>query len=198
MSDGMKVVLLVMAALALVALGMLIGYRIWHVEPTPSTETFRPGHVQADGSADLTRIPTPPADAGPPPHQLPAKAKETARVHVRVHPRLAPAEAGQPACSCGPVDLDLSLYKSKDGTGVVASSEQGDVDLAHSTYTPLQNLEPPQYRHFLHLSSEPGRDNYAAVIGKRYLGNRFGVGLGVSRHERDGLGVLVEAEFNWR
>lgn len=198
----MKPYLMLAAALALVALGMLIGYRLWHVEPTPSTETFRPGHVQADGSADLTRIPTPPADAGPPAHELPNKATETSRAHLVVQPKPVPdasnlTEKINMGCSCEPITIDLSHYTSPGGTGIVASSPDANVDVHESTYTPLQSLEPPQYRHFVHLSTEPGHDNYAAIVGRRYLGNRVGVGLGVSRHEGDGLGMLVGVEVNW-
>lgn len=190
------------AVVLLVALGMLIGYWLWHHEPQIAQETFKPGHVQADGSIVLTRIPTAPADTGPPAHLIPKGAMETARVKLKVKPKPLQNEPQNipgniPACECKAIDLDLSLIHGKDGTGVIASADGAEIDVSSSTYTPMLDPSPPQYRHFAFLTNEPGRDGYTAGIGKRFLGNRFGVSLGGSKQPGQEARPLVGFEFNW-
>lgn len=199
----LKLILIAVTALLLIALGIFIGYKLWHHEPRATQETFKPGRVQQDGSVSLTRIPTAPADAGPAPHQIPKGATETARVHLKVKPKpqsqsvdLADSHPS-PACSCEPFDLDLSLVQSDDGSGIIASADNAEIDLAHSTYTPMQDLSPPQYRNFAHITNEPGTDNYTGTIGKRFLGGRVGLGIGGIKREGDTAGALLEIEFNW-
>lgn len=190
------VALLVGLAVGLAA-GLAAGYKLWHHESRTTTETFRPGKVQADGSVDLARIPTAPADAGPPPHVLPAKAKEVSRAHIKVTPKPVPVEPGQVMCACEPITIDLSSYVSPTGTGIVASSDDADIDVAHSTYTPMIDPSPPQYRSFALVTNEPGTDSYSGLIGRRYLGQRLGIGIGMAKHEGRPIRALVGIEVSW-
>lgn len=177
--------------------GLAAGYWLWHHEPQVTTETFQPGKVQADGSVKLTRVPTAPADAGPPPHLLPPKAKETGRIHVKVQPKSQPAEEGKPACTCDPFTIDLSLFKDPSGTGVIGSSDDAEIDVASSTYTPMQTVDPPQYRSFAMVTNEPGSDSYSGLFGRRFLGNRLGVAIGAAKQEGQPVRALVGIEVNW-
>ncbi|MEN6547237.1 MAG: hypothetical protein ABFE07_14470, partial [Armatimonadia bacterium] len=165
-----------------------------------TTATFKPGAVQEDGSVRLTRIPTAPQDAGPPPHQLPAKARETDRARIVVKPKprppVAPADPGpaEPTCSCEPVVVDISRYLGPDGAGVIASSPDGEVDVQQSTYTPMLEQRPPP-RHFAHITAEPGRDGYTAAVGKRW--GRVGFSIGGAKHSGDEIRPLIGVEWNW-
>ncbi len=191
----MMIALLIGIALGLAA-GLGAGYKLWHQEPRTTAETFRPGKVQADGSVDLARIPTAPADAGPAPHVLPPKAKETSRAHIKVVPKPVPVEPGQTTCSCDPITIDLSSYTSPGGTGIVASADGAEVDVAHSTYTPM--LDPaPRYDRYLEATTEPGREAYSLQIGRRYLGGRLGLSIGGAKQPGDTVRPLVGVQINW-
>lgn len=197
------------------AVGIAIGLATYHwllrPQPVTTTETFRPGHVQVDGSVDLTRIPTAPADAGQAPHVLPKGATETSRAHVVVRPRPrahVPAgkqEAGGPdhvsqpgnmACSCDPITIDLSQYTGPGGSGIVASSPTAEVDVHASTYTPM--LEPaPRLDRFVAATTEPGRDAYTLAIGKRFLAGRVGLSIGGAKQPGQDARPLVGIQINW-
>ncbi|MEN6547203.1 MAG: hypothetical protein ABFE07_14295 [Armatimonadia bacterium] len=198
-----------------VAIGIAIGLAVYHHlirwEPLQeTTATFKPGSVQADGSADLTRIPTAPKDAGPAPHIIPPKAKETARARIVVKPKPRPeaahvrdsrtADSNHPeqsldmVCSCEPVVIDISQYLGPDGAGIIASSPDGEVDVSRSTYTPMLEQRPPP-RHFVHMTAEPGRDGYTAAIGKRW--GRFGVGIGGAKQPGQDARPIVGLEWNF-
>ncbi|MEN6303640.1 MAG: hypothetical protein ABFD96_13000, partial [Armatimonadia bacterium] len=171
------IIALVSGLIAGIILGLAAYHHIVRWEPhQTTTATFRPGHLQADGSADLTRIPTAPKDAGPPPHMLPPKAKETDRARIVVKPKPRPPvadpvpdsrTADAMTCSCEPVVVDISRYLGPDGAGVIASSPDGEVVVQQSTYTPMLEQRPPP-RHFAHITAEPGRDGYTAAVGKRW------------------------------
>lgn len=196
------------AALIILVAGIIIGLAAYHHllrwEPMQeATATFKPGTVQADGSADLTRIPTAPKDAGPAPHMLPKGAKETARAHVKVRPKpVTPANQLDdlrklPVCECEAIGLDLSLIQGKDGTGIIASADNAEIDVSASTYTPMLDPSPPQYRNFILTTNEPGNDSYSGLFGRRYLGNRFGIAIGGTKQEGQPIRALVGLEFNF-
>lgn len=189
------VVAVLAAALIGVLCGLAAGYKLWHREPVATTETFRPGTRQADGSVDLTRIPTAPKDAGPPPHQLPKGAKETSRARVKVKPTPKPVEPGQAVCECDPIVIDLSSYTGPGGTGVVASADNGEVSVADSTYTPMTQ-PAPAYRSFAHFTADSG-EGYTAAIGKRFLGGRVGLSIGGAKQPGQEARPLVGVEVNW-
>jgi len=192
---------LVAGLLVGIALGLAAYHHLIRWEPhQTTTATFRPGHVQADGSADLARIPTAPKDAGPAPHIIPPKAKETARAHVVVRPKpRPPASSGPqvdapPTCSCDPVTIDISQYLGPDGAGLIASSPDAEVDVSRSTYTPMLEQRPPPSR-FVHLTAEPGRDGYTAAVGKRW--GRFGVSIGGAKQPGQDARPIVGLEWNF-
>lgn len=190
-----------------ILMGILIGAMLYrhfvHWEPMQeTTATFKPGHVQADGSADLTRIPTAPEDAGPPPHMLPPKAMETERMHIVVKPKprpqppVSPGMPGpvEPTCNCEPVVVDISRYLGPDGAGVIASSPDAEVDVSRSTYTPMLEQRPPP-RHFAHITAEPGRDGYTAAIGKRW--GRVGLSIGGAKQPGQDARPILGLELSW-
>lgn len=199
---------LVAALLVGLALGLAAYHYLIRWEPLQeTTATFRPGKVQADGSADLTRIPTAPKDAGPAPHTIPKGAKETARAHIVVKPKPnipdgkhgAPADShisqpGNMACSCEPISIDVSQYLGPDGPGIIASSPDGEVDVSRSTYTPMLEQRPPP-RHFALVTAEPGRDAYTGMVGKRW--GRVGVGIGMGKQPGDHVRPLLGVEWSW-
>lgn len=197
------IIIAAVAALLGLLLGVAAGFWLWHHEPQNTQETFKPARVQVDGSVSLTRIPTAPADAGPPAHIIPKGAKETARAHVRVRPKPVPPSGDhieQPlgmACACEPIDLDLSLIHGKGGTGLIASADGAEIDASASTYMPMLDPSPPQYRNFILATNEPGSESYAGLLGRRYLGNRLGVALGAAKHEGEPIRALVGLEFNF-
>jgi hypothetical protein len=174
--------------------GLGIGYWLWHVEPKASGESFRPAIMQKDGSVVLARIPV----AEPPkaPHIIPKGAKEERRVRLLVMPTPTVTATGE-TCSCEPVEVNLSLVKGKDGSGVVTSAEGGTIDARESIDMPILDLSPPQYRHFALITAQPGAGNYTGIVGKRFLGNRLGVGIGANKVEGKTPGALVGVEFNW-
>lgn len=89
--------------------------------PVPEVVTAAPAQRQDDGSLVAERTPDP--KPAPPPHALPAGAREVRREQVTVAP--APAAA---ASGCPPVRVDLSLVRMPDnGQRVVASSPDGQV-----------------------------------------------------------------------
>ncbi|MFZ3193745.1 MAG: hypothetical protein WA154_11150 [Moraxellaceae bacterium] len=199
------------AIIAALLVGIAIGLAAYHhlVRWGPmqeTTATFKPGFVQADGSADLTRIPTAPANAGPPPHIIPPKAKEVARARIVVkpkpaahHPEGSPSDGSLPGatgatCSCEPVVIDISQYLGPDGAGIIASSPDGEVDVSRSTYTPMLEQRPPP-RHFALVTAEPGRDAYTGIVGKRW--GRVGVGIGMGKQPGDHVRPLLGVEWSW-
>lgn len=184
------------AAVLGLLLGLGAGYKLWHRDPAATTEPFRAGHRQADGSVDLTRIPTAPADAGPAPHQLPKGAKETSRTHLKVTPATKPVAPGAPTCSCEPIVIDLSAYEGPHGTGVVASADGAEVSVADSTYTPMTQ-PPADYRSFALVTAEPGRDGYTAQVGRRFLGGRFSMSLGGAKQPGEDARPIVGVGFYW-
>lgn len=190
-----------------IAMGLAVYHHFLRWEPLQATTaTFKPGALQADGSADLTRIPTAPQDAGPAPHIIPKGAKETARAHIVVKPKpkppvmpgnggaFVPGDAG-PACSCEPVVIDVSQYLGPDGAGIIASSPDGEVDVSRSTYAPMLE-QRPSARNFALVTHEPGSDNYSGLVGKRFLNGRLGVGAGVTKREERVVG-LIGLEVSW-
>ena len=192
---------LIVGLIAGIVLGLAAYHHLARWEPMQETAaTFKPGAVQEDGSVRLTRIPTAPQDAGPPPHQLPAKAKETDRARIVVKPKpkapVAPADPGsaEPTCSCEPVIVDISRYLGPDGAGVIASSPDGEVDVQQSTYTPMLEQRPPP-RHFAHITAEPGRDGYTAAVGKRW--GRVGFSIGGAKQPGQDARPVVGVEWNW-
>lgn len=197
---------LVAGLLAGIALGLAAYHHLIRWEPhQTTTATFRPGKVQADGSADLTRIPTAPQDAGPAPHMLPPKARETerARIVVKPKPRSEPVRDAdqlpqhgpvtEPTCSCEPVVVDISRYLGPDGAGIIASSPDAEVDVSRSTFTPMLE-ERPAPRHFAHLTADTG-DGYTAAIGKRW--GRVGLSLGASKQAGDEARPMIGVEWNF-
>ena len=222
----MRAILITAAAALLV--GILVGLALYHHfvhwEPLQeTTATFKPGAVQADGSVRLTRIPTAPEDAGPPPHAIPKGGKETerARIVVKPRPRHEPApqvsgrgdapaarppqadngpDSGLPpgtpeaTCSCEPVVVDISRYLGPDGAGIIASSPDGEVDVSRSTYTPMLEQRPPPSR-FVHLTAEPGRDGYSAAVGKRW--GRVGVSIGWAKQPWRDARPILGVELSW-
>lgn len=207
------IIAMVSGLIAGIILGLAAYHHLIRWEPhQTTTATFKPGHVQADGSADLTRIPTAPKDAGPPPHMLPPKARETERARIVVKPKPRPAgnvppgqhgDTGsggasvpghmEPTCSCEPVVVDISRYLGPDGAGVIASSPDGEVDVSRSTYTPMLE-ERPAPRHFAHLTADTG-DGYTAAIGKRW--GRVGLSFGASKQAGDEARPMIGVELNW-
>lgn len=195
-----------------ILMGILIGAMLYrhvvHWEPMQTTATFKPGHLQADGSADLTRIPTAPKDAGPAPHAIPKGARETERMHIVVKPKPAArhpqadkgADGGLPpgtpeaTCSCEPMVVDISRYLGPDGAGVIASSPDAEIDVSRSTFTPMLEQRPPP-RHFVHMTAEPGRDGYTAVIGKRW--GRVGVSIGGATQPGQDARPILGLELSW-
>lgn len=197
------------AALIILVAGIIIGLAAYHHllrwEPLQeSTATFKPGSVQADGSVDLTRIPTAPQDAGPAPHIIPPKAKETARARIVVKPKPAQgvlqpdaqqgATPATPTCSCDPVVIDISQYLGPDGAGIIASSPDGEVDVSRSTYTPMLEQRPPP-RHFALVTHEPGKDVYTGIVGQRW--GRVGVGIGMGKRPGEDIRPLLGVEWSW-
>lgn len=200
---------LVVGLIAGIALGLAAYHHLIRWEPMQeTTSTFKPGTVQADGSADLTRIPTAPKDAGPPPHAIPKGAQEAERMRIVVKPKPAarhpqgsrsadsglPPGTPEPTCSCEPVVVDISRYLGPDGAGVIASSPDAEVDVSRSTYTPMLEQRPPP-RHFAHITAEPGRDGYTAAVGKRW--GRFGVSIGGAKQPGDTVRPIVGLEWNF-
>lgn len=190
--------------------GIVLGLAAYHwlirVPPAPTTETYRPGHVQKDGSVDLARIPTAPADAGPPPHVLPKGATETSRAHLVVTPKrhepqtvdaaTSGSREADTGCSCDAITIDLSHYTSPGGTGIIASSSDAEVDVHESTYTPM--LDPaPRLDRFVHVTVEPGSEAYAAAVGKRFLQGRVGISIGGSKRPGDGARPILGVEWSW-
>ena len=206
------IIALVVGLIAGIVLGLAAYHHLVRWEPMQeTTATFKPGAVQEDGSVRLTRIPTAPQDAGPPPHQLPAKSKETDRARIVVKPKPAggaraadPGKAGQggtgglplpgDTCSCEPVVVDISRYLGPDGAGVIASSPDGEIDVQQSTYTPMLEQRPPP-RHFAHITAEPGRDGYTAAVGKRW--GRVGFSIGGAKQPGQDARPIVGVEWNW-
>lgn len=189
----------VLSVVLLIGLGMLIGYKLRHVDPTPSTEPVRAGYVQADGSAVLPRVPV--AKPGPAPHQLPKGAHEERRIQVVVQPRqIEPAAVDDhlaAACSCEPVHVDLSLIRGKDGTGVVASSPDGQVLLDQSIDIPIASYAAPVRRNFALTTWQPGSGNYSAVVGRSFLGDRLVLGVGGNKLEGQPAGAVVGVGVKW-
>lgn len=177
-----------------IAIGLFAGYKIWHEEPRSTTETVRQGRVQADGSVLVTRVPM--ADPGKAPHILPKGSKEERRVQVMVKPLAAPIEDPAAKCSCEPVMVDLSLIRDRDGTGIVASSENGEVLMDGTIDIPM--IDPPEpKRGFAMATAEPGRDNYTLSIGKTYMGDRVMIGIGAMKIEGRSAGPALSIGFKW-
>lgn len=195
-----------------IALGLLICYQLWHVEPRPSTEPVRPAAVQSDGSVLVARVPV--AEPGPPPHKLPAGAKEERRVRVVVQPLSSESRSlssnpdsldkdhfagvGKMVCSCDPIAVDLSLVRERDGTsGIVASADGGTVDARASVDIPILQDSQPEYRNALGVTwrPEPAGDAYG-VLYQRDVLSRFRVGAAIE-YQSDGV-LQGQLQALWR
>lgn len=163
--------LAIMAVLILligIVIGLAIGYRLWHIEPSPAAETVAPAVVQSDGSHVLARVPVPPENLPAAPHKIPAGSREERRISVTVQPEQQPATDTAPACSCDPVTVDLSLIRDKTGRRVVASSPDGEVVSGSDAIVEVARVRPEV---------------------------PWAVGLGVTADGR--YGIRADRDFSW-
>jgi hypothetical protein len=123
----------VASVIAALFLGMGLGWKLR--KPKPVHEVSAPAQRQSDGSLVLEKKP----DAEAKPSQITPKGSVVERiVYVTVQPKpplpaipgtgVTAPQALPSSHPCGPVRIDLTLYRNTDGTKrVVASSPDGDV-----------------------------------------------------------------------
>lgn len=172
-----------------IAIGLLIGYHLWHVTPAPAAESVAAEVRQHDGSVVLVRVPVPFATISYAVHQIPPDTVEERRGSVTIQPVRG---AG---CMCGPVTVDWSLVRGDDGRRMVVSSPDGEV--VTGIDIPILLDSQPDYRNALGVTWRPEQPAYG-VMYQRDLGRvRLGVKADVVE---DGRATLSGGEVNalWR
>lgn len=144
-------------------IALLVGYKIWHVDPTALSEPPAPGYVQ-DDAAHSRVLPRTPVTALPPaPHKIPAGSVEVRRAHVTVQPHATSTDAC--AAACDPLDLDLSLVRDADGHRMVASSPNGAVtggdDLVLADFG-------VRAKRMVAVATYAGRDSWSGLLLRKY------------------------------
>jgi len=169
------------------AAGLAIGYWLWHQEPTPTVQSFKPAIVQDDGSVVVQRIPN--ATPSKAPHTIPKGARETRRIHIVAKPE--PVDPGIKGCECKPAEIDLSLIKWPDGTDGSVISGEG-IDSARSIDAPITD-DPAPYRHFIAIDGAP--KGYGVLIGKHW--GRLSAGIGMRKERGDGYQPQAGVMISW-
>lgn len=185
--------------LLLLAVGASIHWYFTAANNGTTIEAVRMAKVQADGSVSLMRIPIPPANLPPAPHIIPKGAKETARIHVIIKPRpsTAPVMPGQAMCKCDPIAVELSLIHGKDGSGVIASSEDADIDSRESVYTPIFDAPKKTPNSVMVMANQTGKTiaaTYARDIPIFGLPAKAGMGV-ISQDEK--VTAVIGIGFGW-
>lgn len=191
-------------AAAAAALGLLLGWMLWHVEPV--RETAAPAKPLQGGGLVLERAPEakPPAEVKHAAREAGGKLERS--VSVTVRPQAIPKDGGiyadpmtpaggdlrtpaQP-CSCAPVTVDLGLVRMPDESRrVVATSQDGEiiggVDVPIDAAAAARSL-----KWAAGATYDPRRREFGAFLDRDFGPLR----LGVEVQQRDaGTAVVIRA-----
>lgn len=203
------VLAVVLTALVVFPLALWLGYAMFHVEESPTGETFAPGYRQPDarGSYVADRLPTAKADLPPAPHDIPKGTKEVRRLSIVVKPEAhytEPATPGPdgicPVLECPEVTVDLSIVQEKEGHyRAVASSADGQVISAMDF--PIMEFGRPLPSNAFHVLWNTNEDavaaQYTRTLNLTVFGHKPEVAGAVLRTPETGTMVLGGIGFRF-